>query len=673
MARGTISLLLVWLLSTLSPKPLAAQSTPAVPDVMGMGLEELLKVEIDSVFGASGYKQNVTNAPASITVVTGEEIRRYGYRTLADVLRNVPGFYVTSDRVGSYVGVRGFGPPGDYNSRILLLVDGHRVADTLDGGVPLGQDFPIDTDLIDRMEVIRGPNSPIYVASALLGVINVIIKQGRDQKGLSVSGEAGSFGTYGSRLTYGHEFDNGVDLLLSGSYVDSHGPDRLYFKEFDNPLTNNGIAQNADGSNAGQEFGRLSYRGFTLEGAYGASEQGDPAAAYGTLFNDPANRIRVMTGYLDLSYQHKFGSDWGYVARIYYDNTGYHGTYPTDETSRGGPSDVLNEDLSRGQDAGASFGISKSLPFGQKIITGSEYRNTFQEHQWNYDAQPYVLYLNNGERSSVWGVHVQDEITLGKGVILDLGINYDHYSTFGGATNPRAALLYQPWEGTNIKLLYSQSYRAPTAFELYYAVLGSQEANLNLRPEKARTTELVLEQSLPRGFRLVASGYYYLIRDLINAETDPLTGLIVYQNDERVDLRGAEIALKRQSRSGLEAGVSLSLQDAKDLDGSGSLINSPHVLGQASFSVPLFKGKLFASMELQYVSRRRTLGVSFAGAYVLPNFTLFSPKALPGWELSASVYNAFNQTIGDPASVAHVEDIIYQDGINFRVKLTYHF
>ncbi len=673
MARGTISLLLVWLLGASDPKPLAAQSTPPVPDVMGMGLEDLLKVEIDSVFGASGYKQSVTNAPASITIVTGEEIRRYGYRTLADVLRNVPGFYVTSDRVGSYVGVRGFGPPGDYNSRILLLVDGHRVADTVDGGISLGRDFPIDLDLIDRMEVIRGPNSPIYIASALLGVINVISKRGHDQKGLSVTGEAGSFGTYGSRLTYGHEFDNGVDMLVSGSYFDSHGPDRLYFKEFDNPLTNNGIAQNVDGSGARQEFGRLSYRGFTLEGAYGSSEQGDPAAAYGTIFNDPANRIRIVSGYLDLSYEHQFGSDWGYVSRAYYDNTGYRGTYALDESSYGGASEVLNEDSSRGQDAGVSFGLSKSLPFGQKMIVGSEYRNNFQEHQWNYDAQPYALYLNSREQSSVWGVHVQDEITLGKRVILDLGLNYDHYSTFGGAANPRAALLYQPVEGTNIKLLYSQSFRAPTPFELYYAVPGSQEANPNLRPETARTTELVLEQSLPRGFRLVASGYYYPVRDLISAGMDPLTGLIVYQNNERVDLRGAELALKRQSHSGFEAGVSLSFEDAKNLGESGPLINSPHVLAQTNFSVPLFKGKVFASMDLQYVSSRRTLGGDFAGAYVLPNFTLFSPRALKGWELSASVYNAFDQRIGDPASVAHVEDVIYQDGINFRVKFTYHF
>ena len=538
------------MLLAVQAKPLAGQNA-APRDIMNMSLEELLQVEIDSVFGASGYKQNVTDVPASITIITAREISRYGYRTLADVLRNVPGFYITSDRVSNYIGVRGFGPPGDYNSRILVLVDGHRLSDTVSGGVDLGTDFPIDLDLVDRIEVIRGPNSSVYIASALLGVINVVTKRGRDQKGLSVSGEAASHGTYRSRLTYGRKFDSGLDILLSGSYFHSHGPDSLYFPEFDSPFTNNGIARNANGAGSVQQFGRLSYRGFRLEGAYGSSGQTDPAAAYGTIFDDPEERIRQVSGYLDLSYDHDFGNDWGYTARVYYDDSRYHGTYPMDESAFGGPSHVLNEDRSGGQDAGVSFALSKRLPLDQTLVVGSEYRDNFQQDQSNYDAQPFADYFESRERSNVWGLHIQDEIPLGRKVVLDMGLSYDRYSTFGGSTNPRAALIYQPAEANSIKLLYGQSFRAPTAFELFYAVPG-QEANPHLKPERAKTMELVWEQSLRHDFKLVTSGYYYAIRDLIRAGTDPATGAIVYQDSERVDLRGAEITLKRQSRSGLE-------------------------------------------------------------------------------------------------------------------------
>ena len=113
------------------PYVLCAQDRQAPPNLMDMGLEDLMKIEIDSVYGSSGYKQKVNEAPAAITIVTADEIRRYGYQTLADILRNVPGFYVTYDRNYTYLGMRGFGRPGDYNSRILLLVDGHRTNDNI--------------------------------------------------------------------------------------------------------------------------------------------------------------------------------------------------------------------------------------------------------------------------------------------------------------------------------------------------------------------------------------------------------------------------------------------------------------------------------------------------------------------------------------------------------------
>src|SRR6185436_5271896 len=192
--------------------------------------------------GASGFKQKVTEAPASITIITSDDIQKYGYRTLADILRNVPGFYVSNDRNYSYLGVRGYGLPGDYNSRITLLVDGHRLNDNIFDAALLGHEFPIDVDLIDRVEVIRGPNSSLYVASALLGVINVVTKRAQGAPGLSASAELASYGTFKSRFSYGHRFSNGLQMLLSGSYYNSHGQDTLYFPEFNSPATNNGIA-----------------------------------------------------------------------------------------------------------------------------------------------------------------------------------------------------------------------------------------------------------------------------------------------------------------------------------------------------------------------------------------------------------------------------------------------
>src|SRR4029077_100418 len=197
-----------------------AQNKGDTPNLLDLSLEDLMSIEIDSVYGASGFKQKVTEAPASVTIITSDEIQKFGYRTLADILRNVRGFYVTNDRNYSYLGVRGYGPSGDYNSRIALMIDGHRLNDNIFDFAAIGTEFPIDVDLIDRVEVIRGPNSSLYVASAFLGVINVITKRGRDLQKLSVAGQVASYGTYQGRVSYGSKFNNGLELLLSGSLYD---------------------------------------------------------------------------------------------------------------------------------------------------------------------------------------------------------------------------------------------------------------------------------------------------------------------------------------------------------------------------------------------------------------------------------------------------------------------
>jgi len=78
-------------------------------------------------------------------------------------------------------------------------------------------------------------------------------------------------------------------------------------------------------------------------------------------------------------------------------------------------------------------------------------------------------------------------------------------------------------------------------------------------------------------------------------------------------------------------------------------------------------------MNLTYVSRRRTVEGNYAGAYVVPSLTLFSRKAARGWEVSVSIYNIFDQSYGDPAGEELRQNVIYQDGRNFRVKVGYHF
>ncbi|MCP5047591.1 MAG: TonB-dependent receptor plug domain-containing protein, partial [bacterium] len=112
--------------------------------------ELILFRDIQSVFGASKYEQKTTEAPSSVTIITAEEIERYGCRTLADVLESVRGLYTTYDRNYSFLGVRGFLPPGDTISRILLLVNGSPQNDASYDGMVIDTSNGLDVNMIKR-------------------------------------------------------------------------------------------------------------------------------------------------------------------------------------------------------------------------------------------------------------------------------------------------------------------------------------------------------------------------------------------------------------------------------------------------------------------------------------------------------------------------------------------
>jgi iron complex outermembrane receptor protein len=634
-----------------------------------------MDVEVDTVYGASRYEQKVTAAPSSVTIVTAAEIRNYGYRTLADLLKSVRGFYVTYDRNYSYVGVRGFGRPGDYNSRILLQIDGHRVNDNVYNGCFVGEEFILDVDLIDRVEIIRGPSSSIYGNSAFFGVINVITRKGRDLGGAEVSASAASLDTYKGRLSYGNIFPNGLEMVVSGSGLYSEGNDTLFYKEYASPVTNNGFSHNSDYENGFKVFTNLSFHDFNLQGAYNSREKGIPTGSFNTDFNDPRNRTDDKYGYADLRYEKSFTNGLALVARLYYDNDRYQGDYIYSNISNNVPySGVVNNDSDRSDWWGGELLIKKTFLEKHTIILGTEYVDNIHQDQLNYNEQPYTLYLDDRRSSQNWALYGQGEFAVNDAVTLNLGVRWDYFEFFGGTVNPRLAAIYKPISGTILKLLYGTAFRAPSAYELYYNDGGlSSEASTGLKPEKISTYEADYEQYFGEHLNSTVAYYHYDIDNLISQTVDPANSLLVYRNIDKVRTDGVEVELSGKWGNGLEARGSYCYQNAVDVTTNQPLTNSPRHLVKANVIIPLLPEKIFSGIELQYTSKRKTLQNNEDQDFIVTNVTLFGKNLLKGLEFSGSIYNLFDKKYGDPGGAELRQDVIEQDGRTFRIKLTYKF
>lgn len=639
-------------------------------DLSGLSLEDLAKLKVDSVYGASKFLQKAADAPASVTIVTADEIQKYGYRTLADVLRSVRGFYVIYDRNYSYVGVRGFSRPGDYNARILFLLDGHRVNDNIFDGAYVATEFPVDLDLIERIEIIRGPSSSLYGTGAFVAVINVITKRGRDLNAAEISSDAGSWNSYKGRVSYGGRFDSGLETLLSGSFYDSKGHKRLFFSEFDSPATNNGVAVDADGDQSYNAFADIIYRDFNIHVVQASRTKHIPTASFGTVFNDPRTRTTDARGYADVQYRHVFGS-WETLGRLSYDWYGYHGIYIYDYAGTGVPPFTQNYDAANGTWWDFQGDASRVFFKRHHVTLGTEFRQDLQQQQINYDIQPYFLYLDDHRTARVWALYFQDEYSIRENITFVAGLRSDWHERFGNTLSPRLGLLVKPAPNTDVKAIYSSAFRAPNSYENFYVGNQSNTPNPSLRPERIRTWELDLEHRFGKTFYASGAGFLNRMNDLIVQGIDPATGRPVYTNSSPVQTKGMELELGARWPSGMEGTISHSLQDSRNVVTRDFLTNSPKQLAKASLSLPLVQKKLLASLDAQYVSERRTVAQTELGGFFVMNLSLFARKLKENFDISAGLYNVFDKRYADSGGLEHVQASIPQDGRSFRVKLNY--
>jgi iron complex outermembrane receptor protein len=631
-------------------------------DLSSLPLERLLDLEID---GASKFPQKMTAAPSVVTVITAAEIKEHGYRTLADILRTVPGLYVTNDRNYEYLGARGFGRPGDYNSRVLLLVDGQRINDDVYDGALIDRSFPIHVDLIDRVEFVPGPASAVYGSNALLGVINVVTRSARDVDGVELAGEVGSLGARGARATYGHRASNGMDFLLSASRNRSDGAN-LYYPEFDSPATNNGWAMGLDYEDRRDVFLKASRGEATLTAAHAEREKGIPTGSYGQVFNDPRSRTIDAQSFVNLQVDHAVSDERRVEGRLSYGRYDYQGDYVYDN-----PPVTLNRDLTYARWWGGELKLIQHFAGGHTLVVGGEYQRDTRRDQLNFDVSPYFSYLDDRRPSHRAALYAQGEAMLTEKLAASVGVRRDAYADTADTTSPRLALVYHPRPESVIKAIYGSAYRVPNVYERYYAPAPTNEANPNLQPERICAAELVAEQRIGERLRFTGSVYSYRMHDLISLMTDPVTGMLVFSNVDSVEARGAELTGEWHGPL-VHARASYSVQDAHDETTEQRLTNAPQRLAKLVLSAPLGATGVRAGLDAQYVSRRKTIAGEVGGC-TIANLTFTHGGLAKGAELSLSLYNLFDKAYGDPGSVEHRQDVIAQDGRTVRLKLTYRF
>ncbi len=634
---------------------------------LSRSLDSLLTRKIQT---ASKYMQKASQSPNSVTIITSTDIENLGLRTLEEVLGSVRDFYISYDRNYSYLGVRGFGRPADYNNRILLLVNGHTINDNFYGSAPFGMDFVLDLCSVDRIEVVRGPGSALYGSGAMFAVINVITKTGAAVDVSRADGYIGSNGWREASVLIGNAHKRGLNVLISSNWRDIEGQD-IYFKEFDTEAANHGVAQGLDWTKQWSLMTTMSYEGFSLQGVLLNSRKGVPTAPFGTLFNDPDCWTLDRTGMLELKYEDDISVTSALMARGYIDEYHNEGAYPYES--------LQTFDRTESRKAGSEIQYRWDTSPKNRFIIGSEFDRVYRS-AYNYGTASET-YFNKDFPYINLSAYAQDEWQTTEQIGLVAGIRFDAWSHFTPTLSPRAALVLNPWKSGTVKLLIGHAFRAPSNYELHYEDTTSfhgVKASEGLNHEKITTVELILDQRLSGSMSASISAYDNEISGYIDQQPDPVDSFYQFKNISRARALGISGEIIARFRWGIAVDVSASYGEAKSLESEAMLTNSPSTLLKGNLSFPVTEF-LRVGTTLRYESGRKTVYNTETDPFFLAD--LFVSARLDMLRTSVSgapvftirIRNLTNKLYAFPAGYELVQPAIVQDGRTILAGLSLTF
>ncbi len=655
------------------PRPVPSAETVQPPPRSGTGSansagsdvfvsEELLYERAPIVVAASKVEQKATVAPNVVHVITAEQIFRYGYRTLGDALRSLPGLWTTYDRAYEFIGIRGASVPGDFNTRIQVLINGHTLNEQWGASSPIGTNFGLDMDVIDRIEVILGPGSILYGSNAFFGVVNIVTKTGKKADWVRGQAAAGSFGRGEGTMTVGHAFDNGPDLFASAHYLDIEG-DTL-------ATAGRGLVEGADGDQTHSWFGRAAYKGFTINAARTERWKRVPTAPFGANYGSKFNGYGDDWMFVDAQYRHAVNEHWAVTGRWYADDYGYNDKL--DYRGAGG--------IFRDEGIDRWWGGEVKVDFTEKrfrVTAGTEWQRHRTFQRANFEGTPtnddlHTFYTRAG--------YLEGAVDLLDNVHLTAGVRYHRSQFYDPAVIPRAALVAEPWTDGSVKLIYGRAIRDPSVYERFFTDGITVTDNPGLTTEIVDSYQVEIAHAFgDRGqvgavlFQNDIDGF--IAQETVDVDPDPLVfdPRLQYMNGDPSTVRGVEAWARGNPVGKLQAFANVAYNGLPDGSDSAVHVGSPRLVVNAGATMPLWADKAYLSLTGHGIGERATE----ASGHVPPYWTMDATVAVRGLlqkgTISAGVYNVFDNKYQDPVGTEHGTDHLQSDGRTFLVKLSFAY
>ncbi len=499
---------------------------------------------------------------AAVTVITEDELRTFEYEDVTEALRQVPGLEV--QRSGgpgklTTLRIRGAG-----SNQVQVLVDGMRVSSPTSGLADLSE---LSLDAVERIEVIRGPQSTLYGADAIGGVVNIITRKGQGPPRGFVHVEGGSDDTWRERVGVSGSWQR-FSYSLSGSRLDRGG-------RFDNDDTE----QTAVAGRLGYDFpwgGELSFTG--RYSRILTDLPVDSTIPPPTVL-DPNAQQQVETWLYTLAYRQPVREWWDVSARFgqWSNHTGFQDSPPP-------PGDFVTDSLIKTRRREVEL-LNAFHPARWTTLTvGSEYRVETGEIRGGFD-----------ETIETVGLFLQDELRLFDRLFVTGSVRWEDNSVFGDEVTPRvAAALAVKETGTRLRASWGLGFRAPTFNDLFFPGFG----NPALEPEHSESYDVGVDQQLWRNrVRLGLTFFHNRFEDLIQIEFR--NGQFLPFNVGRARTQGVETSLEVEPLDWLLLYVNYTNTSTRDLITGQPLRRFPEHVWNAGLTVrPLPVLELFAQAHV---------------------------------------------------------------------------